>query len=42
MGVEQGPLILVRIAEGLLESTSSGSGLEARDYPPWESVALIT
>jgi hypothetical protein len=31
MGLEKGPLSLVRIIEELLERISSGSGLENRD-----------
>jgi hypothetical protein len=40
--LERGPLILVRTIEELLEWKSSGSGLENRDYLPWEFVALTT
>jgi hypothetical protein len=40
-GLERGPLSLVRTTEELL-GRSSGSGLETRDYRPWESVALTT
>jgi hypothetical protein len=32
VGLERGPLSLVRIIEGLLEWKSSGPGLENRDY----------
>jgi hypothetical protein len=32
----------VRTTEELLERKSGGSGLENRDYLPWESVALTT
>jgi hypothetical protein len=42
VGLERGPLSLVRIIEELLEWKSSGSGLENRDYRPLESVALTT
>jgi hypothetical protein len=42
VGLERGPLSLVRITEELLEWKSSGSGLENRVYQPWGSVALTT
>jgi hypothetical protein len=42
MGLERGPLSLVRTTEELLEAKSSGSGLENQDYRQWESVALTT
>jgi hypothetical protein len=42
VGLKRGPLSLVRITEELLQWKSSGSGLENRDYWPWESVALTT
>jgi hypothetical protein len=42
MGLERGPLSLVRITEELLEWKSSGSGLENRYERPWGSVALTT
>jgi hypothetical protein len=42
VGLERGPLTLVRITEELLEWKSSGSGLENRDQRPWGFVALIT
>jgi hypothetical protein len=42
VGVEQGPLSLVRIAEELLEWKSSGFGLENRNERPWGFVALTT
>jgi hypothetical protein len=41
-GLERGPLSLVRTTEKLLEWKCSGSGLENRDYCPWEFVALTT
>jgi hypothetical protein len=41
-GVERGPLSLVCKFEELLESKSSDSGLENRDLPQWEFVALTT
>jgi hypothetical protein len=40
--LERGPLSLVITIEELLEWKSGGSGLENRDYRPWEFVALIT
>jgi hypothetical protein len=42
VGLERGPLSLVRITEELLEWKSSGSGLENRVKRPWGSVALTT
>jgi hypothetical protein len=41
-GLERGPLSLVRTIEGLFEWKNSGSGLESRDYLPWELVTLTT
>jgi hypothetical protein len=41
VGLERGPLSLVKITEELHERKSSGSGLENRDQRPWESIALI-
>ena len=40
MGLERGPLSLVRSIEELLELKSRGSGPENRDERPWGSVAL--
>jgi hypothetical protein len=40
MGLDQGPLSLVRTTEELLERKSSGSGLENRDYDRRRSAAL--
>jgi hypothetical protein len=40
VGLERGPLSLVRTTEELLGRNNSGSGLENRHYRPWESVAL--
>jgi hypothetical protein len=42
VGLERGPLSLVRITEELIEWNSSGSGLENRVQRSWESVALTT
>jgi hypothetical protein len=42
MGLERGPLSLVRVTEELLEWKSSGSCLGNRDRRPWGSVALTT
>jgi hypothetical protein len=42
VGLERGPLSLVRTTEELLEGKSNGPGLESRDKRPWESVALTT
>jgi hypothetical protein len=42
VGLERGPLSLVRIIEELLEWKSSGSGLENRNLRPWKFVALTT
>jgi hypothetical protein len=42
VGLERGPLSLVRIIEELLERKSSGSGLENRDSLPRGFVALTT
>jgi hypothetical protein len=42
VGLERGPLSLVRIKEELFERKSSGSGLENRDECPWGTVELIT
>jgi hypothetical protein len=39
-GLERGPLSLGRTSEELLEWKSSCSGLENRDWRPWEFVAL--
>jgi hypothetical protein len=40
VSLERGPLILMRITEGLLEWKSGNSGLENRDSWTWESIAL--
>jgi hypothetical protein len=42
LGLERGPLNLVRIIEELLEGKSGCSGLENRDQRQWEFVALTT
>jgi hypothetical protein len=42
VGLERGPLSLVRITAELFEWKINGSGLENRDYRPWVSVALAT
>jgi hypothetical protein len=42
VGLERGPLSIVRIIEELLEWKSSGSGLENWDSRPRGSVALTT
>jgi hypothetical protein len=42
VGLERGPLSLVRTIEELTEWKSSGSGLQNRDKRPWEFVALTT
>jgi hypothetical protein len=42
VGLERGPLSLVRITEELLEWKSSGSGSRKRKIGLWESVALTT
>jgi hypothetical protein len=42
VGLEQGPLSLVRIIEELLEWKSSGSGSIKPTLRPWGSVALTT
>jgi hypothetical protein len=42
MGLERGPLSLVRITEELLEWKSSGSGSRKPRLQPWRSVALTT
>jgi hypothetical protein len=36
VGLERGPLGLLSTVEELLERKSSGSGLENRDYGPWD------
>jgi hypothetical protein len=41
-GLERGPLSLMRTTEELLGWKSSGSGVENRDWPPWEFVVLTT
>jgi hypothetical protein len=40
VGLEQCPLSLVKINEGLHERKNSGSGLENQDYRPWGTAAL--
>jgi hypothetical protein len=42
VGLERGPLSLVSTTEKLLETKSSGSGLENRDYGRRGSTALTT
>jgi hypothetical protein len=42
VGLKRDPFSLLRITEKLLKWKDSGSGLENRDLPPWESVALTT
>jgi hypothetical protein len=42
VGLEGGPLSLVRITEELLGREIDGSGLENRDLLPWGSAALTT
>jgi hypothetical protein len=42
VGLERGPLSLVRIIEELLEWISSGSGSRKPRLRPWVSVALTT
>jgi hypothetical protein len=42
VGLERGPLTLMRIIEKLFEWKSTGSGLENRNERPWGFVALTT
>jgi hypothetical protein len=41
LGLERGPLSLLRIIEERLECENNDTGLENRSYRPWGSVVLI-